>query len=140
MTLDARGILLGSAPTNPRRACFELAWEALQDGSVPVDAVVVDRDGHIITRGRSRDGETDGPEGQLRGTCSAYAEVNALTGWPPASYPDHTLYTSLQPCLLETGAAPVNGAALLPYAALNQGVRSARRPPCHRGARGAGCT
>ena len=39
------------------------------------------------------------------GTVLAHAEVNALTHLPRGHYPEHTLYSSLEPCLLCIGAA-----------------------------------
>lgn len=98
-------VMAWSEVPRPWRDCFELGWEAFSAGSTPVGAVVVAPDGRVITRGRSRRFDSAGPAGQLAGTDLAHAEVNALAGLPPGRYPRHTLYTTLQPCLLCTAAA-----------------------------------
>ncbi|HZU11419.1 MAG TPA: nucleoside deaminase [Chloroflexota bacterium] len=87
------------------RTCFELAWEAFRAGSIPVGALVVDAEGRIVSVGRNRIYEDDAPSGELRGTFLAHAEINALAALPPGHYPDHTLYTTLEPCLLCTAAS-----------------------------------
>ena len=102
--------------TDPWRACVELAWEALQAGSVPVGAVVVDAGGGIVSRGRSRAQERGGPAGQLWGTYLAHAEVNALAALRPGDYPGHTLYTSLEPCLFCTAASVLAHVGTVRYA------------------------
>jgi tRNA(adenine34) deaminase len=75
-----------AALAQPWQLAFELAWEALQAGSVQVGAVVVDPGGGLVTQGRSRSTEPTGPSGQLAGTCLAHAEVNALAGLAPGDY------------------------------------------------------
>lgn len=89
---------------DPWRAAFELAWDAYDAGSVPVGAVVADPASQIVARGRSRSYETAAPDGQIAGTYLAHAEVNALLGLSRGEYWDHTVYTTLEPCLLCTAA------------------------------------
>lgn len=88
----------------PWRLAFELAWEAFRAGSIPVGAIVVDPAGGVVATGRNRFNEPTAPAGQLAGGHLAHAEVNALAVLPPGSYRDHTLYTTLEPCLLCTSA------------------------------------
>lgn len=83
----------------------ELSWEANQRGSVPVGAVVTDPTGRVVAAGRSRSGEGEGLPGQLTGGNLAHAEINALAGLGPGAYLGHTLYTTLEPCLLCTAAS-----------------------------------
>ncbi|MET9906468.1 nucleoside deaminase [Streptomyces sp. NPDC006476] len=84
---------------------FELAWEALQAGSRPVGAVVVDRGGRVVAVGRNRSQESVAPPGQLAGTNIAHAEINALAQLPARGDTDgHRLYTTLEPCLLCSSA------------------------------------
>ena len=54
------------------------AWEAYKAGSVPIGAVIVDAEGHILTRGRSRRFERAGEPGTVFGNPLAHAELNAL--------------------------------------------------------------
>jgi tRNA(Arg) A34 adenosine deaminase TadA len=84
----------------PMRRALELAWEAFRNGSFPVGAVIVGPDGATVAEGRNRIGETDAPPGRMRNTGLAHAEMDALAQLPLGEYPAHTLYTSLEPCLL----------------------------------------
>ncbi|WP_433006604.1 nucleoside deaminase [Kribbella sp. CA-294648] len=79
---------------------FDLAWEALQAGSFPVGAVLLDPAGQVVLRGRNRRAEGSNPPGQLSGTAIAHAEINVLAQLPSGDYRDWTLRTTLQPCLL----------------------------------------
>ena len=86
-----------------REPC-ELAWESLTTGSFPVGAVIRDAAGDVVAVGRNRRVESTVPPGQLGNTALAHAEMNALAQLPPVAYHDHTLYTTLEPCLLCTSA------------------------------------
>jgi tRNA(Arg) A34 adenosine deaminase TadA len=88
----------------PWRRCLEQAWEAFCNGSVPVGAVITGPDGSIVAAGRNRQREETAPSPQIAGTNLAHAEVNALIQLPRGWYLAHTLYSTLQPCLLCTGA------------------------------------
>lgn len=90
--------------SEPWHRAFELAWEALQAGSFPVGAVVLDGAGECVVEGRNRMFEDDAPPGQMAGNAIAHAEMNALAQLPPAEHPGWTLYTTLEPCLLCTSA------------------------------------
>ncbi|TDU82451.1 tRNA(Arg) A34 adenosine deaminase TadA [Kribbella voronezhensis] len=79
---------------------FELAWESLRAQSYPVGAVLVDPAGEITHSGRNRAAEQSAPPGRLFGTTIAHAELDVLGQLPQAEYDGHTLYSSLQPCLM----------------------------------------
>lgn len=85
-------------------AAFMLAWEAFQERSIPVGAVLVDGAGTIVARGRNRMSGTVAPAGQIAGSRIAHAELNALAQLAPGDYADHVLYTTLEPCYLCTMA------------------------------------
>ena len=36
------------------KAAFELGWESLKCGSIPIGAVIIDETGNIISQGRNR--------------------------------------------------------------------------------------
>jgi tRNA(adenine34) deaminase len=84
----------------PWRKAFALAWESYQAGSPAVGAVVVGPDGEIVSSGRSRRGEAVGLPNQLSGSRLAHAEVNALAQLKVDQHAGHTLYVTLEPCLL----------------------------------------
>jgi tRNA(Arg) A34 adenosine deaminase TadA len=89
----------------PWQLPFELAWEALRAGSRPIGAVLLDGAGRPVATGRNRSQESTAPPGQLAGTAIAHAEVNALAQLPAGGrYENHRLYTTLEPCLLCSGA------------------------------------
>ncbi len=101
----------------PWPTCFRLAWESFRAGSVPVGAVLVDAGGAVVATGRNRRGEPTGPAGQLAGSSVAHAEVNALATLPPGHYTGHTLYTTLEPCLLCTAALRYSHVGTVHFAA-----------------------
>ena len=84
----------------PMRRALELAWDAYCAGSFPVGSVITDPAGSIVVEGRNRAGEGDAPPGRMRNSAIAHAEVDALSQLPMGEYSRHTLYTSLEPCLL----------------------------------------
>lgn len=86
------------------RRPFELAWEALRCGSFPVGAVIVGPDQCVVAEGRNRMGEDTAPHRQLAGSPLAHAEVNAVAQLGVEREPGYVLYTTLEPCLLCTGA------------------------------------
>ncbi len=95
----------------PWRTAFELAWEGLLAGSPPVGAVVVDRAGEVVARGRSRRHEATAPPGELAGSRLAHAEVNALAALPVDSNQDVWLFVTLEPCYLCAAAAAISHVA-----------------------------
>ena len=87
------------------RACFELAWTAYGSGTTPVGAVLVDGAGEVVAPGVNARFAPAG-SAPLAGSHVAHAEVIALAALDArGSYPDHVLYTTLEPCLLCVGAA-----------------------------------
>jgi tRNA(adenine34) deaminase len=98
-------------------AAFTLAWEAFQERSIPVGAILVDGAGTIIGRGRNRMSGTTAPAGQIAGSRIAHAEINALAQLPPGVHEDHVLYTTLEPCFLCTMALRFSHLGTVRYAA-----------------------
>lgn len=106
----------------PWRACLDQAWAAYRAGSLPIGAVIVDRAGRIVGRGRNRIFETVSEPAEPRplfGHRLAHAEMNALVSV------DHTtvnvreciIFTTLEPCALCTGAIRMVGLKDVRYAA-----------------------
>lgn len=115
--------------SGPWRRAFTLAWEGFCVGAFPVGAVVVNPSGAVASTGRNRRRETTGPAGELAGTNLAHAEVNALAKLPYGSYPDHTLLTTLEPCLLCTAALRHCHIGAVEYAAADPSWRGIERLP-----------
>ena len=102
------------------RRTFELAWEAHGRGTIPVGAVIAAPDGEIVAEGRNRIFENRAPAGELAGTRLAHAEVNALAHLDLSRrWEDHTLYTSLEPCVLCVGAALLSTIGGIRYASID---------------------
>ncbi len=113
----------------PWRTCFELAWEAFSVGSLPVGAVVVDGDGTIVTKGRNRRFEMEADPGQLVNTDLAHAEMNALAYVSHGLYPDHVLYSTLEPCLMCSAAAAHVNIGRIRFAAADPNLTEIDRVP-----------
>jgi len=92
----------------PWQAAFELAWEAFADGTVPVGAVVVDENDHVVAQGRNRIFADSAPPLQIAGTRLAHAEMNAFAQLSAdRRWSTCTLYTTLEPCVLCVAATSV---------------------------------
>jgi tRNA(Arg) A34 adenosine deaminase TadA len=91
--------------SKPMQLALEQAWESFRNGSFPVGAVLVDHGASIVAVGRNRMGELSVPDGRLRSTGLAHAEIDVLAQLPMGDYAGHTLVTTLEPCLLCRSAA-----------------------------------
>ena len=128
----------------PWRAALRLAWEAQGRGNIGVGAVLTDRAGEIVASGRNRVFDADAPPGRLRSTWLAHAEMDALAQLSHGDYPDHTLWTTLEPCLMCASAVVLSHVGNVRYAAtdpLRSGIdrvaglnaQAARRWPIRHG-------
>lgn len=85
------------------KAAFNEAQKGLQEGGIPIGSVIV-HDGRIIGRGHNRRVQ--------QGSTVLHGEMDAFenTGRQPASvYRDCTLYTTLSPCPMCSGAILLYG-------------------------------
>ena len=78
---------------------FALAEEAAADGEIPVGAVIVDRDGQVIGRGRNRR-ESGDPLGHAELFAIAEA-ARAIGDW---RLEGTTIVVTLEPCAMCAGA------------------------------------
>ena len=79
------------------RAALDEARLGLSEGGLPIGSVLV-RDGRVIARGHNRRVQ--------RGDPMAHAEIDCLThAGRQKTYADTTLYSTLMPCFLCSGAA-----------------------------------
>jgi tRNA(Arg) A34 adenosine deaminase TadA len=102
---------------NPMARALELAWEAFCSGSFPVGALLIDGSGALVAEGRNRMGEREAPVGRIRGNGLAHAEMDVLAQLSLGSFPDHTLFTTLEPCLLCRSAATMVRVGAIEYLA-----------------------
>lgn len=99
--------------------CFELAWESMREGSKPIAALIVNEKGEIVSEGKNAI-YNDYPEATMSFNEMAHAEVNALGNIDNRVHTfraPYTLYSTLEPCPLCTGALYMSGIKHLVYAA-----------------------
>ncbi len=101
---------------SPDRRALQLAWDAYRAGSVPIGAVVLE-DGRIVAEGQNRIFDPRPSEDVLWSTLLAHAETNALAQLPVVHARPYRLVTTLEPCLLCTGAAHIARVAEIRYLA-----------------------
>ncbi len=101
----------------PMRIALEQAWEAFRAGSFPVGAALADPSGSVVAVGRNRMGEGSAPDGRMRATGLAHAEIDVLAQLPLGDYTGHTLFTTLEPCLLCRAAATMTHVGTVEYLA-----------------------
>ena len=108
-----------AATESVRRRCLELAWRSLARATLPIGAVLTGPDGRVVAEGRGRmlEPRSSGADGgPLVGSPVAHAELNVLAQLDAERrYPDHTLHTSLEPCLMCAGAAGMAGVGTVAY-------------------------
>lgn len=89
-------------------------------GSVPIGAALADEDGNVIAQGRSMQFEKQGTHGQVVWSKLSHAELNALLQVSAHDHPNirsYTLYTTMEPCPLCTGALVMSNVRNVCYAA-----------------------
>ena len=89
---------------DPWRLALQAAWEAHTAGSIGVGAVLTDEHGRVVAQGRNRVCDATAPEGRLHRTFIAHAEIDVLGQLPPGDYQNHTIWATLEPCLLCSSA------------------------------------
>ena len=101
----------------PWQACMDQAWEAYCDDCFPIGAVVVDKDGKILSRGRNRIYEKQKGGRHLRGAELAHAEVEALLHIDFDAIDPHScaLYTTTEPCPMCMGTFYMSGIRTLHF-------------------------
>lgn len=79
------------------RLALAEAQKSFDTGGVPVGSVMV-RDGAVFATGQNRFRQTNDP------TCHAEVDCVRNAGMQPGGYGDVTLYSTLSPCMMCTGA------------------------------------
>lgn len=105
--------------SKPWKVCFEEAWDAYCNGSLPIGAVLVDKDNNVISRGRNRINETSAPFKQICSNKLSHAEMNVLLQIDTNQkiQENYTLYTTTEPCVLCFGAIVMSGVRKVIFAA-----------------------
>jgi tRNA(Arg) A34 adenosine deaminase TadA len=93
------------------------AWRAHVLGNIGVGAVLTDRTGFIVAEGRNRIVDTSAPPGRLHGNSLAHAEIDVLAQLPVGDFEHHTIWTTLEPCLLCMSAVVTSHVGIVRFAA-----------------------
>lgn len=102
--------------TEPWKACFEEAWEAYCNGSIPIGAVIVSDKGEIISRGRNMIFEDINEQRIISRSRLAHAEINAIYSCEE-DIRNTTIYSTMEPCVMCFGAIVMNRITEVNYAA-----------------------
>ncbi len=86
--------------------CINLALEAYNAGSVGIAAIVVDKSGKLVAKGRNQLNDDLDSGNIIKMTSIAHAEMNALNNIPRERQQDRelVLYTTVEPCPMCLGA------------------------------------
>ena len=114
----AETVTLWETLSEPWLVCLTLAWASYRHGPLPIAAVIVDKGGEIVARGRNRLRDDNGAANVLHHHQLARAEVNALLAFPfgARSASACTLLTTTEPCPLCVGTVRMAGIGRLEYA------------------------
>jgi len=106
------------------QACVIQAWEAYCHNSLPHGAVIVDESGNIVAHGRNRIRELEGEGRQFARNRLAHAEINALLDldWKTVNVYGCALYSTVEPCLMCTGAVRMAHMKEIHYACNDSGA------------------
>ena len=99
----------------PWQTAFELGWESLKHGSIPIGAVIADEAGNIISQGRNRLHENFAMNPKI-----AHAEMEAIQNLDVSKYQklkEYTLYTCMEPCPMCMGTIVMSNIRKLNIAA-----------------------
>lgn len=109
-----------NALEKPWQVCFELGWESLKKGSIPIGAVITNETGEIISKGRSMQFEDEGEADAIAHHKISHAELNAILKVSEFDHPDirrYTIYTTTEPCPMCFGAIVMANIRCIKYAA-----------------------
>lgn len=103
----------------PWKIAFDQGWESYRSGSIPIGAVIVDKNGEIVSVGRNRTMEDESQQDNvLSGNPLAHAEMNALLGLDYDVVDPYScvIYSTVEPCPLCVGAICVGRIRAIRYA------------------------
>lgn len=101
------------------QTAFSEALLALQHGSVPISAVIIDENGIIKSIGRNHNFDKAASPPQICDTILAHAEMNALLQLSPKRFQckNYSLYTTCEPCPMCLSAIYMSGIRTIYFAA-----------------------
>lgn len=105
--------------STPWKACLDEAWQAYCAGSLPIGAVIVGKDGEILTRGRNRIFQSNKLPFNANNHEIMHAELQCTLALDQNSIPRRSaeLYTSMEPCPMCLCTWYMSGMAVLHFAA-----------------------
>jgi len=94
------------------RRCIELSWEARRSGNTPFGALLADAQGHILLE----QGNIELTEGLCTGHAETALMASASQRYDKAFLWTCSLYTTVEPCAMCTGAAYWGNVGRIVYA------------------------
>ncbi len=95
---------------------LDLAWSALQSGTLGIGAVISDASGNTIATGRNQIFARDGAAGPVQGSLIAHAEINALAAVPVTTELEPcTIWATLEPCVMCLSASVMSHAGRIRF-------------------------
>lgn len=97
------------------QATFDEAWTAFCEGTIPIGAIIIDRDGNILSRGHNSIFSSSVPNPRTQ-----HAEMNCMMSLDTQKYPDirdYILYTTMEPCPMCMGTITMVNVRHVRYAA-----------------------
>lgn len=94
---------------------FADAWLSMCEGTLPIAAVIADRNGNVLSRGRNRIYSSDELNPRIH-----HAEMNCLKTLDTRKFPDvreYILYTTMEPCPMCMGTITMANIRHVRYAA-----------------------
>lgn len=94
---------------------FAEAWTAFCEGTIPIGAIITDKDGNVLSRGRNSIYNS-----QVLNPKMQHAEMNCLANLDTHKYPDvreYFLYTTMEPCPMCMGTLTMSNIRHVRYAA-----------------------
>ncbi|WP_047985920.1 nucleoside deaminase [Ornithinibacillus californiensis] len=114
--------------SEPWKRSFVQAWDAYNNGSIPIGAVLVDREGKVIIEGRNRVHEETAPINQICSNRLAHAEMNVLLQLESNDYQhlgEAGIYSTMEPCIQCFGAIILSKVKNIYFAALDDKLAGA---------------
>jgi tRNA(adenine34) deaminase len=114
--------------SEPWKRSFVQAWDAYNNGSIPIGAVLVDREGKVIVEGRNRVHEETAPINQICSNRLAHAEMNVLLQLESNDYQhmgEAAIFSTMEPCIQCFGAIILSKVKNIYFAALDDKLAGA---------------
>lgn len=102
--------------SKPWQVCFNEAWRAYCNNSLPIGAAIVSPDGSLISSGRNMIGCKNDISRRITNSKLAHAEMNAIYS-SRENLRGMVIYSTMEPCVMCFGAIVMNAISDIFFAA-----------------------